>query len=164
MSIQDFLRSRNIPFQVLLHPPVPSATRRAQSLHISGHRVAKAVLIRAEEQFVLAVLPATCRIDLDRLAQVMGCSSVRLATEDEAQNTFFDCEIGACPPFGKIYGVDTWVDARLVDAKEIVVEANLRHEDMRLLVQDYLSIEKPIRAQFARTIHPQQSQVAKQVS
>ncbi|CAN5904696.1 YbaK/EbsC family protein [soil metagenome] len=154
MDIQEFLQSRKIPFQVMLHRPMPSASRRARSLHISGHWVAKTVLIWADNRFVLAVLPATYRIDLDQFAEVLGFRAVRLATEEEAQQVFFDCERGALPPFGRLYGLETIVDASLSEASEIVVEANLRHEDMRLRYRDFITLEDPVRARFAISTLP----------
>src|SRR4051812_12330232 len=76
MSIRDFLQNRHVRFETLLHCPAPSATKRAQSIHVSGRSVAKVVLIRAAEQHVLVVLPATHRIEFNRLAQVLGVKEV----------------------------------------------------------------------------------------
>ncbi len=113
MSIRDYLHDRYVWFEIFLHAPAPSATRRAQSVRVSGHQVAKAVLIRSGDRYALAVLPATCRIDLERLAQVLGGPRVRIATEDEVERVFGDCERGALPPFGRPYGLTTVVDSSL---------------------------------------------------
>src|SRR5438309_7736409 len=98
MCISDFLRSQRVPFETLLHEPAPSATRLARSVHVPGRHVAKAVLVKTVEEFVLAVLPSTHRIELERLASVLGTSALRLATEDEVEGVFNDCERGALPP------------------------------------------------------------------
>src|SRR5579883_123694 len=92
MWIREYLESRKVWYETLLHPPVPSATKLAQSVHVPGRCVAKVVLVKAGEAFVLAVLPATHRIDLARLGQVVGGDGVRLATEEEAEAIFKDCE------------------------------------------------------------------------
>jgi Ala-tRNA(Pro) deacylase len=157
MCISDFLRSRRIPFETLLHEPAPSATKLARSVHVPGRHVAKAVLVKTGEEFVLAVLPSTHRIDLDRLAGVLGASALRLATEDEVERVFNDCERGALPPFGRLYGLRTVVDASLSGGAEFVFEGNWRHEGVRMRFRDYEAVEGPQRARFAKAIAPRQS-------
>jgi Ala-tRNA(Pro) deacylase len=154
MLISDLLRARNIPFTRLLHPPVLSAARVAHSIHVGGSQVAKSVLIRTESGFVLAVLPATFRVDLARLAAVTGLSGLSLASEDDVSAVFHDCELGALPPFGHLYGLTTVVDARLGAHAEIVVVGNTRHEGLRLRFRDFEVVEQPTRARFAEVIQP----------
>ena len=72
MYVLDFLRSRDVWFEALLHHPASSSAKRAQSVHVPGRSVAKAVLIKAGDSFVLAMLPSTSRIDLCRLSEVLG--------------------------------------------------------------------------------------------
>jgi Ala-tRNA(Pro) deacylase len=153
MAIRDFLALRRVHFELLLHQPAACATRRAQCLHVPGRSVAKAVLVRAGEHFVLAVLPATHWIDLARLAACLDVPELRLATEDEIAAIFVDCERGALPPFGSAYGLQTVVDSHLAGAAEIVVEGNLRHEGLRVRYRDFEQLEAPLRARFA-TVHP----------
>lgn len=150
--IRDYLRSRGVLHETLLHRPSPTAAHRAQSVHVSGARVAKAVLIRAGSGFVLAVLPATHRIDLDRLAGILRTTDLGIATENELESVFSDCELGAIPPFGSIYGLRTVVDASLAGGNEIVIEGNARHEDLRIRFRDFEAIESPIRGRFAEPI------------
>src|ERR1700733_320760 len=107
MFIRDFLLARSVRFEVLLHAPSHSAAHRAGSVHVPGRSVAKSVLVRAGEAWVLAVLPATHRIDMGRLAEVLGVERVWLATEEEVEGIFADCEPGALPPFGRLYGITT---------------------------------------------------------
>lgn len=154
MSIREFLRSRSVPFTTLLHAPAPSAARLAQSVHVPGQQVAKGVLVRAGAGYVLAVIPATHRVDLERLAVVLdrNPADLRIATEDEVELVFADCERGALPPFGHLYGLATVVDSSLASVGEIVVEGNTRHEGLRLRYRDYEAVEGPIRARFASPI------------
>lgn len=156
MSIREFLRDSGVPFRLLLHRPAPSAARVAHSLHVPGARVAKAVLVRVESSFLLAVLPATHRIDLDRLAGLLGqaADALQIANEAEVLARFPDCEPGSVPPFGHLYGLPTIVDAHLAKAPEIVVEANTRHEGIRLRYRDYQAVESPRVARFAAPIAP----------
>jgi Ala-tRNA(Pro) deacylase len=156
MSICDYLQGRRVWFETLLHRPVSSATKFAQSLHIPGRLVAKGVLVRSRTGFVLAVLPATSRIDLDRLGEVLNDRELTLATEDELEQIFGDCERGALPPFGRLYGLTTVVDSSLAGGSEIVFVANTRHEAVRMRYRDYEELEAPIRARFAIAITPRQ--------
>ena|SRR6266446_2176558 len=149
MDIRDYLQSRNVWFERLLHNPTPTASRRAQSLHVPGRSVAKGVLLKAGERFVLAVLPATARIDLAQLPLLL-MSEVRLATEDEVEQVFGDCERGALPPFGRLYGLMTVVDVSLAGDSDMVFVANQRHEGVRMRFRDYEALEAPFRASFAQ--------------
>ena len=149
MYVREYLQSRGVPYTRLLHPPAPSATRVAQCLHVPGRRVAKGVLLRGGGGYVLAVLPATHRIDLDRLAGVLGIGHLALASEEEVGTIFRDCERGALPPFGRLYGLRTVVDASLAGVADIILEGNTRHEGWGMRYRDYESLEAPLHAQFA---------------
>ncbi len=165
MDIREYLRGRSVPFSVLLHPPAPTASQLAQSLRVPGQRVAKAVLVRAGESgYALAVVPATHRLDLPRLAAVLGVagSEVRLASEDEVEAVFADCERGALPPFGHLYGLPTVVDVSLAAGGEIVVEGNLRHEGLRIRYRDYEAVVAPRIARFAAPTTPRRRGVQRQ--
>ena len=157
MYVLDFLRSRGVWFEALLHRPASSSTKRAESVHVPGRRVAKAVLVKAGDSFVLAVLPSTSRIDLVRLSELVGrpASQVRLATPDELFELFPDCEPGVVPPFGRLYGLKTLVDSGLAESPEIIVVANTRHEGLRMLFHDFQTLEEPVRASFTRPLAPE---------
>ena len=157
MSIRDYLESRHVWFETMLHSPAPSASRRAQTVHVSGRFVAKGVLVSTTGgPYVLAVLPATTRIDLPRLAQALNSQSLEIATEDEVERIFGDCERGALPPFGRLYGLTTVVDSSLAGGSEIVFVGNTRHEGVRMRYRDYEALEAPIRTRFASATFPRQ--------
>ena len=114
------------------------------------------MLVRAGDSLLLAVLPASCRIDLDRLGQVLGSSAdeIRLATAEELLATFSDCEPGVVPPFGRLYGLPTLVDCAFSESSDIVVSGNTRHEGLWMHFRDFAAIEGPERAPFSRPISP----------
>jgi Ala-tRNA(Pro) deacylase len=151
MFIREYLTSQHVRFEVLLHRPVASATRLAQSVHVPGRSVAKVVVICAGERMVLAVLPSTHRVDLALLGAHLGANA-RLATPDELADMFADCEPGALPPFGRLYGFETVVDTSLSGGPAIVFEANTRFEGVRMRYEDYEAIERPTLAAFASAI------------
>lgn len=154
MYIVDFLRSRGVGFETLLHRPAFSATRRARNMRVTGREVAKTVLVKCGEAFVLAVLPATSRIDLARLGSALHVdpTRVRLATDAEVLATFRDCEPGTIPPFGRLYGLATVVDTGLTGGGRVVFTGNTRHEGLRMRFSDYEMLEEPVRADFAAPI------------
>lgn len=154
MCIRDYLRDHLVRFEVLLHRPAPSAARMAETVHVPGRTVAKGVLIKAAGSYVLAVLPATHRIDLDRLGVILGVDDSRIASESEVMAIFDDCERGAIPPFGRLYGLTTIVDTTLAGGADIVFVANSRHEGVRMRFRDYEAIEAPMRGRFASMISP----------
>ena len=151
MYTVEFLRSRRIWFEELLHQPASSATKHAHHMHVPGRMVAKTVLIKAGERFALAVLPCTGRIDLGSLAAVMGLPGpeVRLATVDELTEIFRDCEPGVVPPFGKLYDLGTVLDVGLLKEEDLVFVGNMRHEGLRMRASDYVAIEEPRIGSFA---------------
>ena len=152
MCIREFLQSRSVRFELLLHRPAHSAAHLAGSLHVPGRCVAKAVLVKAGDAFALAVLPATHRIDTGRLAGVLGVDALRIATESEVETVFADSEPGALPPFGRLYGLTTIVDSSLAGGAEVAFMGNTRHEGVRMRFRDYEAVESPIRARFASPI------------
>src|SRR5437588_12115676 len=132
MNVQKFLQQRNVPFRLLDHAPTYAAQRLAQVVHVSGEEVAKVVLLHADDGFVLAVLPATRSVNVDRVRELVGAATVKLASEPECGKCFPDCELGALPPFGSKYGLRTLVDRSLGEDEEIVFEGNTHHEAIRI--------------------------------
>jgi Ala-tRNA(Pro) deacylase len=149
MKLDDLLASRRVPYQRLHHEPVYQANRMAQMLHVPGRKVAKSVLLRAGRSYVLAVLPAPYKVDLERMGAELGEDSVNVASETEMDQLFPDCEVGAMPPFGSLYHVPTFVDESLVHDTEIVFEAAHHTEAIRMNFRDYEELEHPIHRQFA---------------
>ena len=153
MRIQDYLADQQLGFEMMLHPPASSATHLARCVHVPGRGVAKAVLVNVGQTFLLCVLPATHRVDLAALGTfLIPTASPRIATEAEVATLFHDCEPGALPPFGSIYGVATLVDTSLEGCDSIVFEANTRYESLRMSFLDYQQVEAPDHARFATPI------------
>lgn len=160
MMIADYLQSRRVHHQVLLHRPASCASQLARSLHVPGRTVAKGVLVASPDgRHWLAVLPATHRVDLERLRIALGVESLLLATPSDLVRIFPDCELGALPPFGRLYGIPTIVDSALAGVSEIVCEGNLRHESVRLRYRDFEALENPFKARFAVVVSPRQPRV-----
>jgi len=140
-TIQDFLESRNVAYEIIEHPHTDSSMRTAESAHISGDQLAKPILLGDDNSYLLAIIPATHRLELDRLNQVMA-RSLEMISEDEIAATFSDCETGAIPVVGEAYGVDTVLDATLSHESDVYFDSgdhehliHMRGDDFRLLME-----------------------------
>lgn len=120
-TLQKFLADQGIDYDVLTHERTMSATRTAQTSHVSGEALAKGVLVKGEGNYILAVLPATHHIQLSELQRSLN-KSVALAEEDEVGKVFPDCDLGAIPAAGAAYGLDVVLDEALADRSEIYFE------------------------------------------
>ena len=149
MRVPLYLADHEIDFETLVHPPAYTAHRLARYLGLSGRQVVKGVLLRGPADFVLAVLPATRRVDARALANWLD-GPVRLATQPEIAEVFQDCEWGVVSPFGRLYGVPTVLDAGLAPDTLIVFEAHSHAEAIRMRCRDYELLERPHRLPLAR--------------
>jgi Ala-tRNA(Pro) deacylase len=120
-TLEKYLTSKNIKYDVIMHDPTMSSSRTAETCRIPGDRIAKAVVLRDENGFVLAILPASHHIRLSDLKRRLGFD-VALATEQEIQQLFEDCAQGAVPPAGECYGLDVIVDDSIEAQPEIYLE------------------------------------------
>jgi Ala-tRNA(Pro) deacylase len=146
VNIQTFLTARTVPFDILTHEPTYDAQHMAHAVHVSGHEVAKTVLLRANHaySYVVAVLPATRMIDFEKATRALHGVELALATETEMASVCPDCEIGALPPFGSHYGLKTVVDESLAQDEWIVFEGNTHDEAIRMRFEDFRRLENPV--------------------
>jgi Ala-tRNA(Pro) deacylase len=153
MDVVKFLKSNRVKFELRHHPARFTAQEVAAAEHITGEEVAKVVIVKAGSGFVLCVLPATYVLDMAGVKSALGTRDVRLATEEEIAGLFPDCEVGAMPPFGAEYGLDTYADEHLAADEEILVPAG-SHEDAVLMPwKDFERLAKPKVASFAVHMH-----------
>jgi len=122
-TVSAYLSAHDVGFDVVPHRHTQTSVTSAMRAHVPTDHVAKAVLLRDNEEFVLAVLPASHRIDGEALAIELGDRPVAVAEEDSIGFVFRDCERGALPPMGDAYGVDTIVDLNLLRADDVYFEA-----------------------------------------
>jgi Ala-tRNA(Pro) deacylase len=141
--IRDYLREHHVRVSWLHHPRAVSASRLAEALHVSGRRVAKPVIVRADGRFWMALLPANEELDVDRLARVLGADGVRLAEEGEFQRLFPDCELGSEPPFGGLYQLPVVMDERLANAPTLVFRGGSHEDAVEMRREDFQQLEHP---------------------
>jgi Ala-tRNA(Pro) deacylase len=147
--IRDYLDSRNVPYETLHHSQAFTAQEVAHSLHVSGKRCVKAVVVGGDKKPVLALVPASHRLDFQKLKTELKCSHLEMLPETELVKLFPDCDLGAIPPFGHLYGIDVWVD-RLVASTETVLFCAGTHEDcIRMKYSDFAKLAQPRLAHFS---------------
>lgn len=120
--VSDYLVEQDADFDVLNHPHSSTSMESAQLAHVPGDRIAKSVVLEDDRGYLLAVLPASCKVDLGELHRQTN-RNLGLASEYEIGALFDDCEPGAVPPFGGVYEMETIVDDSLAEQSDIYFEA-----------------------------------------
>jgi Ala-tRNA(Pro) deacylase len=127
--LHNFLDDAHAPYSALEHPRTVTAQETANAAHIGQRHFAKTVMLKVDGTLAMMVMPAAYRIDLTRLSRALGGPEVELAEEQEFRAAFPDCEVGAMPPFGHLYGMPVYIDARLAEQGEIAFNAG-SHTDV----------------------------------
>lgn len=150
--LKDFLDQHHVKYVTMVHSKAYTAQEIAAACHIPGKIFAKTVILKADNEYVMAVLAATHKINLDLFKQVAHKKKVELATEEEFEGLFPKSEIGAMPPFGNIYNLPTYVDSYLSKDEEIGFNATTHSEVIKMKYSDYEKLVKPIIGTFAEHI------------
>lgn len=148
-KLVEFLDSQGVKYVTIKHSKAFTAQEIAAAAHIPGRELAKTVMVRIDGDMAMAVLPASFRVDLERLKKVAKAKKVELATEQDFKDMFPECEVGAMPPFGNLYGMDVYAAERLSEDEEIVFNAGSHTELIRLSYKDFEKVVKPAVAEFA---------------
>lgn len=141
--LKEFLDANGVAHSVIPHPIAFTATSVAGAAHISGKEMAKTVVVNLDGRPVLAVVPATQKVDLERLRLATGARTAELADEREFAADFPECEPGAMPPFGNLYGMRVFVEPHLAADPQIAFNAGTHTELISMAYKD-----------FERLVHP----------
>ena len=148
-KLKELLDSENVKYVTIKHSTAFTAQEIAASAHIPGKEVAKTVMVKLDGKMAMVVLPATARVDLHLLKKAAAVEHVELAGEAEFQDLFPECHPGAMPPFGRLYGMEVFVDESLAEDEEIAFNAGSHTELIRLSYADYQRLAEPKVASFA---------------
>jgi Ala-tRNA(Pro) deacylase len=148
-SLKDFLDSHGVKYVTVTHSKAYTAHEVAASAHVPGKEMAKPVIVKVDGRMAMAVLPASQRVSFEQLRDAIGARDVTLAAEDEFRALFPDCEVGAMPPFGNLYGLDVYVADALAEDQEIAFNAGTHTEVVRLAYADFERLVKPQVMSFA---------------
>lgn len=143
-TIHEFLREAHVPYTVVPHRPAFTAQEEAAATHVPGRDWAKVVICFIDGEPVEAVVPAPSFVNLDRLLELASGNAIRLADEQELRRLFPDCEVGAMPPFGPLYGQTVYVDAGLALEPEIVFNAGTHRDAIAMPWNDFVKMVNPI--------------------
>jgi len=147
--LREFLDRNKVPYKVVEHRQAFTAQEVAEVEHVPGMELAKVVILRSGADFVMAVLPAPYRVDLDRATSALGKKDLRLATEAEFKGLFPQCEPGAMPPFGNLFDLPVYVDQTLTRDEQIVFNAGTHTQTVKMKYADFARLVRPTVASFA---------------
>jgi Ala-tRNA(Pro) deacylase len=148
-SISEYLEQNHTRYSVIPHRVAYTAQEEAAATHVPGSAWAKSVVCVANNEPILAVVPASCSVDLERLQHTMDVDAVRLANESEFVGLYKDCEPGAIPPFGPLFGQRVVVDKRLTRDPEIVFSGGSHRDAIRMRYEEFERLSHPDVAEFA---------------
>ena len=149
MRVIEFLDKSKVSYKVTEHRAAFTAQHMAAEEHEPGKYVAKPVIVRADGKYVMCVLPASCKIDMDALKSQLAAKSVKLAKEKDIVKIFPDCVAGAEPPFGNLYDLPTIMDKTLEDDDHITFQGGTHEKAIRMSMDDYHKLVEPRGLEFS---------------
>jgi len=148
--LKEYLGKERVAYTIEEHPPRYTAQELAQIEHVSGRLIAKVVMVVADGKPVMVVVPGVVKVNLGAIRRALGAVEVRLALEEEFGHLFPDCEVGAMPPFGNLYGVPVLVDAALTCDPVILFNAGSHRRTITMTYADFARLVHPAAGAFAK--------------
>ncbi len=142
-KLKEFLDREGVKYVSIVHSPAYTAQEVAASAHITGKEMAKTVIVELDGQMAMAVLPANRKIVLQDLREITGSDQVKFASEEEFRQNFPDCETGAMPPFGNLYGMEVFMAESLGGNEELAFNAGSHTEIIRIPFADFERLVQP---------------------
>ena len=141
--VREYLDANDIPYEWLPHSQAYTSQEVAHSLHVSGKRLAKTVVLDADGRLLMAVIPASNRLSLGKMQDATKAKRIELLAESELATLFPDCDLGAIPPFGNLYGMEVWLDRALTEWEEIVFTAGTHRDALQMRLDDFSELVMP---------------------
>jgi Ala-tRNA(Pro) deacylase len=142
-KLRDYLEQNQVSYELGYHVRAYTAQEIAAAQHIPGKEMAKVVMVKTDGKNIMLVLPASYRVEMKKLKGVLNSKKVVMVKEEEFQELFPDCEIGAMPPFGNLYNLEVWVDQVLTEDEFIVSQAGSHVETLKIKYSDYVRLVNP---------------------
>jgi len=142
-KLKEYLDDNNVQYTCITHSQAFTSQKIAAAAHIPGKDIAKTVIVKVDGKNAMAVLPGSYRIDINVLKEITGSSNVQLAKEEEFKSLFPDCETGAMPPFGNLYGIDVFVASSLLEDELIAFNACTHTELIQMSCKEFVSLVNP---------------------
>ena len=147
--IRGYLDSQNVPYETLHHSQAFTAQEVAHSLHVSGKKCVKAVVAEGDNKTVVVVMPASHRLNFQELKSALKVNQLEMLVESELVGLFPDCDLGAVPPFGNLYGIDVWVDRAVASTEKILFCAGTHEDCIRMRYSDFAKLTRPFVGHFS---------------
>lgn len=148
-KLKKFLKEKGIDYKTIKHDEAFTAQEIAAVTHVPGKESVKVVIVNGDDKYFMAVLPASYRIDTEKLKKILNVKKLKLSTEEEFENLFPGCETGAMPPFGNLYDLPVYIDSALTEDETIVFLAGDHKESIKMKYKDYDGAVKPVAGGFA---------------
>ncbi len=148
-NLKKFLDKNHASYQPLTHERVITTSEVAEVHHTPGREVIKSVVIKDNENYYLFILPSSKEVDFSRIRKILNSKSVDLASEEDFKEIFSDCELGAMPPFGELYGLKTYADEMLKEDANVLFNAGTHEDTVKMSFEDFNKCGHPIYANFA---------------
>jgi Ala-tRNA(Pro) deacylase len=150
MNLQSYLDDHAVQYRMSRHDPAYTSQDLAATEHVPGKKVIKPVVVRADGQWVMCALPASHRVDLQELREQLRAEDVMLADEQSLGRLFPECELGAEPPIGKLFGMPTLMDESLIGDDTVTFQAGTHTDAVTMPLIDYRRISDAEIAHFGR--------------
>jgi Ala-tRNA(Pro) deacylase len=152
--LREFLTEKRARYEVRAHDQAFTAQKVAAASHVPGREMAKVVVVRdGDGRPYMAVLPAPKQLDLDALCWAAGVKTLRLASETEFRALFPDCEVGAMPPFGHLYGMNVYLDDGFAPRRPIYFEDGTHRQVVGMRYEEFVRLERPLVTHVARGVN-----------
>ncbi len=150
--LRVFLDENHAEYTHTVHPLAYTAREVASAERLPNREVAKVVIIFGDEGYHMVVLPANRLVDFQEVRLSLGLSHARLATETEVGQLFPDCELGAMPPMGNLYGVPVYLDSSLAGEEIIAFNAGTHRDVVHMHTDEYRALVHPTVVSLAREV------------
>jgi len=147
--IRDYLDSQNVPFETIHHSQAFTAQDVAHCLHVSGKKCVKAVVAEGDGKTVLVVALASHRLNFEELKAALRVHHLEMLVESELVGIFPDCDVGAIPPIGNLYGLEVWVDRSVASIEKIVFCGGTHEDCIRMRYSDFARVTRPFLGNFS---------------
>jgi Ala-tRNA(Pro) deacylase len=147
--LKDFLDEHQVKYVVISHSSAFTTQEIASATHIPGKELAKTVIVEIDGKMAMAVLPGSQKVDLEQLREAAGAESVALAKEEAFKDRFPECELGAMPPFGNLYGMPVYVADSLTEDEVIAFNAGSHTQLVKMAYRDFERLVQPEVMRFA---------------
>ena len=152
LTLKQYLEDNHVVYSVTSHLLAYRAPEVALSSHIPARDLAKTVVVTLDKALAMVVIPAPGHVSTSLVKQFTGATKVSLAPEDTLAVVFPDCELGAMPPFGNLYGLPVYVDESLV-GRQLTFNAGTHLEVLTIDWDDFQRLVKPQAGSFLATVH-----------